>query len=195
MDPSGAELAVGLERWASLVGDFSEAWPHITKLIHRHNLRTFRSEGSATGPKRRWAALSPRYAAWKSRRFPGRPILVLSGALRRALTQTGRGALVKSSKGSLEVGIKPGKTARIAGYHQRGVPPGDGSRMPARPPVQFVRSLRNKNSLPFVVSQMLQRIVVDHRKAALGSSAGVFDADTVERRLGSLEALSRRRTE
>lgn len=189
MEPGGAELAAGMERWAELVGDFSEAWPAVTRLVRRHHGRTFDSEGAATGPKRRWVPLSPRYAAIKARDFPGRPLLVRTTALRRALVEGGPGSRVRETKDSVEIGVT-GDVGKIAGYHQKGTP-----RMPARPPVQFDRSLANKNSLPFVVSQILQRIIVDHRKAALGANAGVLDADVLEKRLGSLDRLSRRGTE
>jgi len=189
MEPGGAEIAAGMERWAALVGDFGEAWPAVTKLIHRHNARTFASEGAATGDRRRWAELTPRYSAIKAREFPGRPLLVRTAALRSALTGVGPGSQVVSSRTSLEVSAR-GESRQIGEYHQRGT-----SRMVARPPVKFARSLRNKRGLMFVVSQMLQRIIVDHRKAALGVNADVMDAASVERRLGSLDTLSRRRTE
>ena len=101
----------------------------------------------------------------------------------------GSGSRVAKTKGALEIGLR-GHVGEIAGYHQKGT-----RYMPARPPVQFSRELSNKGSLVFVVSQMLQRIIVDHRKAALGANAGVFDADVLSRRLGSLDTLSRRRTE
>ena len=144
MDPSGAELAAGMERWANLVPDFSEAWGPMTRLIHRH-----------------------------------------TSALRDALTGSGSGSRVKKTKDSLEVGIK-GPAAEYGKYHQTGTPI-----MPARPPIKFSRNLRNKSGLMFTVSQMLQRIVVEHRKAALGSRAGVLD---VEKRTASLERLSRMKT-
>jgi len=41
------------------------------------------------GEKDRWAPLSDQYAAWKAKRFPGAPILVQTGALRRSMTSEG----------------------------------------------------------------------------------------------------------
>ncbi len=190
MDPSGAELAAGMERWANLVPDFSEAWPHATDLIHRHNSRTFRTRGAGTGDRRRWVRLSPAYRARKARDFPGRGLLVRTSALRDALTGSGSGSRVKRTKDSLEVGIK-GPAAEYGKYHQTGVP---SRHLPARPPIKFSRNLRNKSGLTFVISQMLQRVVVDHRKAALGVHAGVLDADAADKRAQSLTQLSRRKT-
>lgn len=37
----------------------------------------------------RWPQLSPRYAAWKAIHFPGKPILVRTGNLRRSMTEEG----------------------------------------------------------------------------------------------------------
>ncbi len=188
MDPSGAELAAGMERWANLVPDFSEAWSPMVDLIHRHNSRTFRTRGAGTGDRRRWVRLSPAYRARKARDFPGRGLLVRTSALRDALTGSGSGSRVKRTKDSLEVGIK-GPAAEYGKYHQTGT-----RYMVRRPPIKFGKNLRNKSSLMFVVSQMLQRVVVDHRKAALGVHAGVLDADAADKRAQSLTQLSRRKT-
>lgn len=188
MDPSGAELAAGMERWANLVPDFSEAWPPMVDLIHRHNSRTFRTRGAGTGDRRPWRRLTPNYRARKARDFPGRGLLVRTSALRDALTGSGSGSRVQKRKGSLEVGIK-GPAAEYGKYHQTGT-----RYMVRRPPIKFGKNLRNKSSLMFVVSQMLQRVVVDHRKAALGVHAGVLDADAADKRSQSLTQLSRRKT-
>jgi hypothetical protein len=54
--------------------------------LHRSQVKgVFASEG-ATGASGRWEPLSPRYAAWKRRAFPGRRILVLSGEMKAAFT-------------------------------------------------------------------------------------------------------------
>jgi len=95
---------------------------------------------------------------------------------------------VKTSKKSLEVGIK-GPAGHYARYHQTGVP---ARNLPARPPIKFSKNLRDKHSLSFVISQMLQRVIVDHRKAALGANAGVLDVKG--KRAESLARLSRRKT-
>lgn len=187
MDPGGATLLRGMERWADLLNDASDAWPHVTDLIHRHNLRTFESEGSATGDRRAWVPLSPRYAARKAREFPGRPILVRTAALRSALTSGGSGSRVRKSRRSLEVGAR-GEQARIGEYHQTGT-----AYMPARPPVKYDPRIV-KGTLPFAVSQILQTLIVAKRRAALGADAGVIDAEAIERRNGSMAKIARSRT-
>jgi len=188
MEPGGIALFRGFEKWADLVKDpMRQIGPYATTLIHRHHARTFASEGSGTGDGKRWAPLSARYAAEKSRAYPGRPLLVRTSVLRSALTGGGRGSRVRTTKTTLEVGVK-GEPAGYAGYHQNGTPI-----MPARPPVKFDRRIR-PGTLPFVLSQMIQRVVVDYRKAALGANAGVTDAKVAERRTGSLQKLSKERT-
>ncbi|QGZ17114.1 tail completion or Neck1 protein [Arthrobacter phage DrYang] len=48
--------------------------------------KQFDQEGAYTGPGT-WAALSPKYGAWKQRHYPGKKILELSGDLRESLTE------------------------------------------------------------------------------------------------------------
>ena len=188
MDPSGAQLAAGMEAWARLVDDWTEAWGPMTDLIHRHNKRTFDTRGAGTGDRRKWKRLTPEYRAWKARRFPGRGLLVRTSALRSALTGRGSGSRVKTTRDSLEVGAR-GEVSKYGGFHQTGT-----RFMIARPPIKFGRNLRDKGSLAFVVSQMLQRVVVDHRKAALGPHAGVLDAGAAGKRATSLAVLARMKT-
>mgnify|MGYP003136546215 FL=1 len=186
MEPGGLKLLRGMEKWADLIEDASEAWPHVTNLIHRHNMRTFKSEGAATGNRRKWAPLSPAYAIQKAREFPGRPILVRTGALRSALTG-GSGSRVRKTKKTLTVGAK-GEQARIGTYHQLGT-----AYMPARPPIKFDPRIK-PGTLPYVVSQILQTMIVAKRRKALGADAGIIDAKDFERRQGSMKRLARKST-
>jgi len=188
MEPGGIALFRGFEKWAELVKDpMRQVGPYATTLIHRHHKRTFASRGTRTGDGRKWVRLSPRYRARKARDYPGRPLLVRTSVLRSALTGGGRGSRVRTTKTTLEVGVQ-GEPAEYAGFHQTGT-----ANMPARPPVKFDPRIR-RGTLPFVLSQMIQRVVVDYRKAALGMNDGVLDATVVERRTGSLQKLSRERT-
>ena len=188
MEPGGVQLFRGFEKWAELVKDpMRQVGPYATTLIHRHHKRTFASRGKSTGDGRKWVRLSPRYRARKARDYPGRPLLVRTSVLRSALTGGGRGSRVRTTKTTLEVGVQ-GEPAEYAGFHQTGT-----ANMPARPPVKFDRRIR-RGTLPFVISQMLQRVIVDYRKAALGMNAGVMDTSVFDRRTGSLQKLSRERT-
>jgi len=89
--------------------------------------RQFGSEGALAGG---WAPLSAAYAAWKSARYPGRPIGVLSGALRSAMTGgAGYTAQVSSTSGSFGLGGGP---ATAYGMYFAG-----GGRGPARPVIKW----------------------------------------------------------
>ena len=186
MEPGGLKLLRGMEKWADLIDDASEAWPHVTTLIHRHNGRTFKTRGKGTGDGRKWVRLSPRYRARKAREFPGRPILVRTGALRSALTG-GSGSRVRANKKSLSVGAK-GEPERIGTYHQFGT-----RNMPARPPIKFDPRVK-KGTLPYVISQILQSMIVAKRRQALGADAGIIDAKAFERRQVSMNRLARMKT-
>ncbi|WNO25833.1 hypothetical protein SEA_ALTADENA_11 [Arthrobacter phage Altadena] len=85
------------------------------------NARVFAQQGSAeTG---RWAALSPRYGAWKARVRPGKPILVFDGDLRQSMISMNHGVAEFWDRGMVVGTADP-----IARYHQDGTPT-----MPARP--------------------------------------------------------------
>ena len=92
------------------------------------------------------------------------------------------------TKTSLDVGAR-GEVSEIGGYHQTGT-----DRMIARPPIKWVRDVRQKDSLAYVVSQMVQTVIVDARRQALGVDAGVLDVKRADKRGASLERLSRIKT-
>lgn len=74
-----------LARVGANVEDATEAWEQIADRFARFESRQFASEGRAGSGG--WAPLSPRYAAWKAKRFPGQPIMVATGELRASLTE------------------------------------------------------------------------------------------------------------
>jgi len=84
------------------------------------------------GTPRRWAPLSPAYARWKQRHYPGRPLLVLSGKMRR---------LFKYRAGPRSLRIdnrRRAGNARLFDIHQFGA-----SRAPARPMIQVTETDRD----------------------------------------------------
>jgi len=185
MEPGGHQLAVGMEDWAKAIDDFSPMWKPLTSLIRRHHGRTFSSEGAATGGgvRTRWRPLRPATLARKS---PGLPILVQTGALRRAMVKGGSGSRVRSTKKSHEVGTR-GDVGRIAGYHQTGT-----SRMVARPPMQFDADIRAQNSLGGAMKDMAQLLIINKRRVNLTNR--VWDARAIAKQGESLKKISRRQT-
>jgi phage gpG-like protein len=115
----------GFNRYVEDIHDFSEVFEMLYKDFQTIEKEQFDSEG---GRSEKWKALSPSYAVWKVRHHPGKPILVLSGALRRSLTE-GSGETGNAIKIIDGVGKKAsfGTLNRLAEYHQNGM-----GRLPVR---------------------------------------------------------------
>lgn len=81
-------LSVAIERAGANVADWgSYIFPKLTPIFEQAMERQFAAEGA--GPRRgHWAPLTAKYAEWKSRNFPGMPILQRSRRLYDALTQS-----------------------------------------------------------------------------------------------------------
>lgn len=81
-------LSVAVERAAANITDYGRyIFPKLTPIFEQAMERQFAAEGA--GPRRgHWSPLTEKYAEWKSRNFPGNPILQLSGRLKQALTQS-----------------------------------------------------------------------------------------------------------
>jgi hypothetical protein len=74
------------ERAANLAPIFEK----LAADFYRFEGDVFRTEG-AVNASGQWKPLSPRYAAWKAKRYPGRRILRLTGKLRSSLVKSGGG--------------------------------------------------------------------------------------------------------
>tara|TARA_R110002096_G_scaffold132297_1_gene282554 strand:+ start:346 stop:858 length:513 start_codon:yes stop_codon:yes gene_type:complete len=93
--------------------------------------QAFETKGQSIGTK--WKPLSPSYAAWKGRHFPGRPLLVLRGTMKQSLTSGGKSGSSQSSrnaifnrKGGRQLIL--GTRIKYAKFHQYGT-----NKTPARP--------------------------------------------------------------
>lgn len=127
-----------LARYVARLTDATPAFEDIGRQLADNNTATFAQQGQG------WAPLSARYAAYKVRHFPGRPILVRTGALRDSLTQRPFGIdRVLPQSGTF------GSAARYGRYHQQGTP-----RMPARPPLDVTEQTRK------TMAKTLQRYIV-----------------------------------
>lgn len=90
----------------------------------------FASEGERFGHA--WAALSPKYAAWKAMHYPGKTILRREDRLYESLTVRPM-AVERITKDSATVGTN----VPYAKYHQRGT-----SKMPSRPFLELTAELQ-----------------------------------------------------
>lgn len=112
-------VMVGLTGAVTKARDFRPFWrtvvaPWFFGLVQEQ----FASEGKAVGG---WAPLSPRYAAWKATRYPGKTILRRTDRLMRSLTWTG--ATLATPEGIAVMGPTDatfGTSVPYARFHQRG---------------------------------------------------------------------------
>ena len=88
--------------------------------------QAFESKGQSIGT--RWKPLSPSYAAWKGRHFPGRPLLVLRGPMKKSLTEESSRNAIFNRKGGRQLIL--GTRIKYAKFHQYGV---EKTNLPARP--------------------------------------------------------------
>lgn len=114
-----------LLRFADNVHDATPVWEKLAAKFATLEKRQFNSEGqSGSGG---WVPLSPTYAAWKRRHFPGRRILERTGDLRKSLTE--RPFAVEQ----IEPGFMVlGSDVAYGAFHQRG-----GDHLPRRRPVEL----------------------------------------------------------
>jgi len=96
--------------------------------------QAFETKGQSIGYK--WKPLSPAYAAWKSRHFPGRPLLVLRGPMKRSLTSSSSRNAIFNRTGGRQLIL--GTRIKYAKFHQYGT-----SKMAARPMFKVDQGLVN----------------------------------------------------
>jgi phage gpG-like protein len=83
-EPPLKEFQFELSRFSKGISDWSPMFKRIGGVFRAQEKDQFRSEGALGGG--RWKALSPEYKAWKERKYPGRKIGVLTGALQKSMT-------------------------------------------------------------------------------------------------------------
>lgn len=110
-----------LESWENRLDDSEPVFQAMADQFGKTMKTKFAKEGAHGGA--RWAPLSPGYAAWKQRAYPGKPILQLTGLLHESLIKRPFGVEEVWSKGMVV-----GTAVEYAKYHQNGT-----DQMPARP--------------------------------------------------------------
>jgi phage gpG-like protein len=120
------QIMRGFSRFAEDIQDATEPFTQMAEDFRQIEKRQFDSEGEYGSGG--WKPLSPNYAAWKSKFYPGRKILELSGLLRESVTDGNPWTIREIQPLKLRLGTK----INYAIYHQKGT-----HRMPARPVIQF----------------------------------------------------------
>lgn len=118
-----------LERFEA-VADARPVWDALADRFARANLRQFATEGAASGNP--WDPLSPVYAAWKAKHYPGQPILRRDDDLWRGLTQQPFGVDVREERFAIF-----GSATDHGRYHQAGA-----GNLPQRRPVDLSENER-----------------------------------------------------
>jgi len=110
-----------LERFQDNLADAEPMFQALADVVAKANKQQFNKSGAYYGAL--WAPLSPKYAAWKSKAYPGQPLMVRTGDLRSSLTERPFGIEeVTSSRMVVGTGLS------YASFHQRGT-----DKMPSRP--------------------------------------------------------------
>jgi len=143
------QIARSLSRFGEGVKDMRPVFEEIAKLFFSIERRQFDSEGSYGSG--RWAPLSPTYADWKERNFPGQPILQRSRRLMSSLIGVTSDTVKETSPMSFRIGT----SVPYAIYHQEGT-----GRMPMRKVIDLTESDKRE------WTKVVQRWLVDIAKKA-----------------------------
>lgn len=114
----------GFEMLATRAKDLTVPLTEIGVRLIRSIGVQFATEGAWAGSP--WRPLTDKYAAWKEQHYPGRPILVASGAMRSSMLNPGRGLRILPTR------LLYSPESDVAIYHQEGT-----DRMVARPMVEL----------------------------------------------------------
>lgn len=121
-----------LEAISDRITNSREAFDTMGDRLEAAEIRQFDSEGGYGSGG--WPALSPAYAAWKAKHYPGAPILVRTGALREDLTQRPFSIDVVEDRMALF-----GSAVPYGRFHQGGT-----DQMPRRRPIELPNSEREE---------------------------------------------------
>lgn len=139
----------GFERFTQDIKDLRPAFENMVRDFRQIERMQFESAGGrATG----WQPLSPRYAAYKARRYPGQPLMVATGDLRSSLTGHTSDTIEEIEPLQLTLGTRDPKAI----FHHRGTRRG----LPKRPLIELTEPDKRR------WTNYIHRHLVDSAKAA-----------------------------
>lgn len=122
-------------RIEDFISDFRSVWPSVAQEFYRIEVEQFDSEGAA-GASGKWTPLSPAYARFKAKEFPGEPILQASHHMIDSLTDPDAlDAIYLPEPTQLTIGTKDPKA--LAHHRGRG-------RLPARPVISMSEAQKRR---------------------------------------------------
>lgn len=128
------------ENISHIPDNMRDAFEGMAEDFWTHERQVFADEGPG------WRPLSPKYAKWKAKHYPGMPILVRTGALKASLTEfDADGAIYEVYNDHMLLGtdLKTKDGYTLGTLHQFGSKKVI-DRPPKRPPVSVPMSLRTK---------------------------------------------------
>lgn len=144
------QLSRSLSRFGDSVKDLSPAFREIAKNFHEIEKKQFASQGGYGSGG--WAPLSPTYAEWKARHYPGAPILRRTGRLLSSLIGKTQDTIEEIGKHDLSLGT----SVPYSIFHQKG------RGVPRRPVIELTE--KDKSNW----MKIIQKWLVDQaRKAGL----------------------------
>lgn len=121
-------------RFTEFLTDLRQIWPGVITEFRQIEKEQFAGEG--VGQLGRWKPLSARYAKWKAKKYPGKPILQREGRLVESLTRNSPDSVVNPQREFLEIGT----SVEYAAYHHRGVK----NRLAQRKVIDFNDTQKNR---------------------------------------------------
>lgn len=121
-----------IARVENAAADMRPVWEVLRARFLRLEARQFATEGTYSGG---WPALSPPYAAWKARAYPGKTILRRTDDLWRSLVQGPAVAILEPALMILGSDVDYGE------HHQKPAIPG---RPPQRRPIELTENERRE---------------------------------------------------
>ena len=94
-----------------------EAAPEMQKEFFKSNSKTFKNLGGKHGS---WKPLSKDYKRWKSKHYPGRPLMVLRGDLKKSLTKKDENNIFSPSYSNHKFRLTLGTQVKYSLFHQIG---------------------------------------------------------------------------
>jgi len=136
---TNAVAQIGLRRYLRTMDGRSQelypVWDKVLNIIYEAEQRLFEREGR-TSEHGKWEKLSPRYAAWKKKHYPGMPILTLTGRFNGSMTDpSGRHADIRERQT-----LTWGSAYEVSGGYDLGGIHAEGhENMPAREPIRVTQ--------------------------------------------------------
>ena len=116
------------------IDDLTPAWQRMIPALQDYIARRIASGGTLHNLPP-FAPLSPRYARYKAKHYPGAPILVRTGRLFRSLTTNTDDTIADIQPDHFTFGTR----VPYALYHQLGT-----RKMPARPPIKLSKPIQTQ---------------------------------------------------